>query len=181
MKVKYFYFLVITGLFFLQSCKPSNTISNQQNGVTNISQTTKNNTTLSWTEQNPTQQYTLSSLDSSGRIKILATQNPAVGLVKSIEVDSNVKVNGKVDIGYLLKMQSEIATLNNKSLSLLITKDALYRLSEAYFNGLIDSSKYQQLYLNVISQPTNLVNAEIELEEAKAETIFAEMEKIKVE
>lgn len=126
------------------------------------------------------QRQTLVIMDSTGRVRVLAPQADQ-GMVKPVEADSNIKVSGRIEAAQFLKAQAEMAKINNRAAGLLLTKEALYRLSEAYFNGLIDSVRYAQLYQAAITQSTELVNAEIELEEAKAETIFAEMEKAKVE
>jgi hypothetical protein len=184
---KAIFFILLIGLVF-ESCKPSKTLTYEEpkidykkTEVENSQPVSPNNTNIFWTTHESAKRYTLLSIDSAGKIKILAAQSPEPDFLKNIELDSNIKVQGKIDVVYLLKSQAELTKLNNKSASLSITKEALYRLAEAYFNGLIDSSKYMQLYKGVLTQAADLISEEIELEEARAETIVAETEKAKIE
>jgi hypothetical protein len=181
MKTIIFYILIVTSIFGFESCKPSTTLTNQKLEINNVDQITKNKTTVLWTKYGSTERQTLLSMDSTGKIKVLAAQSPEPDFFKNIELDSNVKIQGKADVTFLLKSQAELGKLNNKSVGLLITREALYRLSEAYFNGLVDSSRYAQLYNRILTQCIELASVELDLEEAKAETIVAETEKAKVE
>jgi hypothetical protein len=180
MKYPFFYILLLS-FFAFESCKTSRPVMIDKPEPQNIQQITKNNTTLIWTQRQAKDNHTLLSIDSSGTIKVLAGQSPEPEFAKNIEPDSNLKIQGKIDINLLLKSQQELAKLNNQSASLMITKEALYRLAEAYFNGLVDSSKYVQLYNSILKQTTDMLASEVELEEAKAETIEAETEKLKIE
>ncbi|HWZ23238.1 MAG TPA: hypothetical protein VNW06_11325 [Cytophagaceae bacterium] len=181
MKTILFCILLVTSVFGLEGCKSSNTLTNKKPEINTIGQVTRNNTTLLWTNHEPSERYTLLSIDSTGKIKVLAAQSLEPEFLKNIQLDSNVNIQGKTDVTFLLKSQAELAKLNNKSASLLITREALYRLAEAYFNGLVDSSRYAQLYNRILAQSIELASTELDLEEAKAETIVAETEKAKVE
>ncbi len=181
MKHSFFYPLLLLSFFIFESCKTSKPVTITKPETQNLQQITKNNTTLIWTQRQAKDNHTLLSIDSLGNVKVLASQSPEPEFAKTIEPDSTLKIQGKIDINLLLKSQQELAKLNNQSASLLITKEALYRLAEAYFNGLVDSSKYVELYNSVLKQSTDLVATEVELEEAKAETIAAETEKLKIE
>jgi len=176
-----FFYMLLVSIFAFESCKTSKPITNGKSEIQNIQQITKNNTTLYWSQQKSTEKFILLSMDSLGKIKVLGSPSPEPEFSKNIEPDSNFKIQGKIDIALLLKSQLELAKLNNRSASLLITKEALYRLAEAYFNGLIDSSRYAQLYNSILKQSAELLAVEVELEEAKAETIAAETEKMKIE
>ncbi len=134
-----------------------------------------------WMAQNkPGERNTLIRIDSSGQIKIVASQLPAPEFSKNILSDSGIVITGTADLSQLLKWQKEQAALEHKSISTLLSGEALYRISEAYFNGLIDHRKFEELYDKVIAQAATLLEAEIELEEAKAETILAETEKARI-
>lgn len=164
-----------------KSAKVATGTTSEKSGASTNSPITKNNTTLLLTNQEMVNHQTLVIMDSTGHVRVLAPQASEQGIVKPVEPDSNIKISGRIDAVQYLKAQTEMAKMNSCSASMLLTKEALYRLSEAYFNGLIDSVRYGQLYKAALSQSAELMNAEIELEEAKAETIFAETEKAKIE
>ncbi len=168
----------IAAVFGLLSCKSSQPLPTAAPGVQQFS---KNNTTLMWSPNKADERNTWIRMDSLGKITVLATQLPPLEVQKIVQQDSSLKLKGSVEASQLLKAQSEMARLQNTSSEFLLTNEALYRLAEAYFNGLVDSSKFRELHTKIITQSVDRIDAEIELEEAKAETIFAETEKAKVE
>jgi len=169
-------------LLYMAGCQASRpVVINQTLPSKNIQQVTSNNTNIWWTQQGPGERYTLIKIDSTGKINVLAAQAAEPDFLKTLKPDSNIQVKGTIDATQLLKLQTQLALFYQKSSSLRITNEALYRLAEAYFNGLIDSTKYERLYNQVILQSTAIIDSEIELEEAKAETIQAETEKARIE
>lgn len=173
---------MVMSTYFLQSCSSAMNVrnSNKRSGITRVKQFTKKGTLL-WAHYDPTQRQTLMFIDEKGAVKVLAEQSPDAGLSKSFELDPKVKVEGTVDIELLIKTQAELTKLTNRTTTLMITREALYRLSEAYFNGAVDEVKYLELYKDIINQSKKLIIEETKLEEAKAKTAQAEAEKAKVE
>ena len=63
----------------------------------------------------------------------------------------------------------------------MLTQEGLYRLSESFFNGAIDSASYKRLYSETLQYTIDLITEQIDLEDAKTEQIKAETERAKIE
>lgn len=174
---------LMTSVYLLQSCRPAMNVrhSNKRSGIVRVKQFTDKKTTLMWAHYDPTQRQTLMHVDEEGKIKVLAEQSPDAGLSRNFELNPKVKVEGKVDVEVLIKTQAELAKLTNRTTSLMITREALYRLSEAYFNGAVTTEKYVELYKEIINQSAKLVEQEAKLEAERAKTAQAEADKAKSE
>lgn len=182
MKTSIYLLTLLISVYFFQSCSPSMNVrnSNKRAGITRVKQFTEKGTLL-WAHYDPTQRQTLMFIDDKGAVKILAEQSPDAGLSRSLELNPKVKIEGKVDVEVLIKTEAELAKLTNRTTSLMITREALYRLSEAYFNGAVSAEKYIELYKEIIKQTENLITQEARLEEARSKTAESEAEKAKTE
>lgn len=187
MKKLVLFLILIISISILESCKPAMNVrnSNKRAGITRVKQFTsqkgkREKGTLLWAHYDPTKRQALMFIDTAGNIKILAEQSPDAGLSRSFELSPKVKIEGAVDVEVLIKTQAELAKLTNRTTSLMITREALYRLSEAYFNGAVGTNRFVELYKEIIYQARNLVLEETKLEEAKAKTAQAEAEKARI-
>ncbi len=183
MRTSIYIIALITSVYFFQSCSPAMNVrnSNKRSGIIRVKQFTDRKTTLMWAHHDPTQRQTLMHVDENGNIKVLAEQSPDAGITRNIEIDPKVKIEGKVDAELLVKTQAELSKLTNRTTSLMITREALYRLSEGYFNGAVDKDKYIELYKEVITQSIKMIEEESKLEAEKAKTAKAEAERVKAE
>lgn len=168
-------------LFFIISCKPAMNVrhSNKRSGIIRVKQFTEKKTTLMWAHHDPTQRQTLMYVDEDGNIKVLAEQSPDAGLSRVFDAETKAKGLDKVDVDFLFKVQSEINKLTDRSATLMVTREALYRLSEAYFNGAVDQAGFSQLYRAIIEEADELLKSEMELEKLKKEMFEAETEMLK--
>ena len=177
--------IIVCTILMLQSCKIAMNVrnSNKHSGIVRVKQLADScKSTILWAHYDATQRQTLMQADAAtGLLKVLAEQSPDAGLSKKIELDPHVKIDGKVDANLLLKTQTDLEKLTNRTTSLMITREALYRLQEASFNGFIDKNQYFDLYNVVITQASILVKEETGLEEQKAKTAQAEADKAKTE
>jgi hypothetical protein len=181
MKTVFISILLITGIVSFAIAQSTELDSNEVSEKKPDNKSQKDKTMIYWKEQKSGERQTLVKVDSSGQVMILAAQPYESDFMKHHFPDSLLKIHGKVDANTFMKNQKEVSAMKNRSISLLVTKEALYRLAEAYFNGAIDSSAYRTLYSEVLLQAIDLVAEETSLEEAKAETIVAETEKLKIE
>ena len=183
MKINKIFFLSSLILIFITSCGPAMNVrnTNSRSGITRIKQFTDKKTTLMWAHHDPTQRQSLMYVDENGNIKILAEQSPDAGLSRNLDLTPKAKIDGTVDAELALKIGTELEKLTNRTTSLMMTREALYRIAEMYFNGAIDKGKYELLFKEVIDKSKELLAEEAKLEEQKAKTTQAETEKLKIE
>ncbi|TPN86975.1 hypothetical protein [Aquimarina algicola] len=175
--------VIILILITSVACSPAINVrnTNARSGIMRVKQFTNKPTTLMWAHHDPTQRQTLMYVDENGNIKILAEQSPDAGLSRNLNLTTKAKVEGTIDAEVAIKTAAELEKLTNRTTSLMITRESLYRLAEMYFNGAIDKGKYEILFKEVINQTKELIKEEAKLEEQKANIANTEMEKLKLD
>ena len=155
--------------------------SNRRSGLVRVSQFTGPNGTLMWAHHDPTQRQTLMYVDGNGRLKVLAEQSPDAGVSNVADISASADVEGKVDAETAIKIQAQLEKLTNRTTSLMITRETLYAIREASFNGQITPAEAILMYNSFLAKLDIIVVQDAKIEEAKAEGLKAEAEKAKAE
>jgi len=171
--------LLIPALFLLACGKIKGLYSkntSSRTGITKIAQFKDNERgTLLWTHYDATQRQGLIFI-SGTYTKTLSEQSPDAGLSREFEISPKVKVNTAADIALLLKTRAELEQLSEKTPATLITREALYRLSEANFNAYVTANSFMTAFESVLSTAVEIAKADAEAEKAKAEAEKAKAE-----
>lgn len=118
-----------------------------------------------------------SRTDSSGRTRVLVTPGNEFKLI--IHYSDSGRRNGPPMRPP--RDHRHDPEFSSKIMSQAVVQEGLYRLSEAFYNGAIDSSAYRKLYSETLQYPIDLTTEEIDLQDAKTEQLKAELELAKVE
>lgn len=168
------FILVISscGLFRGTANKKINAKANA--GIVRMSQFKKQGTFF-WTHFDASKRASITFIDSLGHIKVLAENSPDAAFSKTIELLSkaSAKVKDNVDVSAenQYKLVTEVAQLSKRNSTVNVLRDAMYRLSEAQFNGSIkDSGFYSVLFEKVLQTSVKIAQYEYEEQEQKTKS-----------
>jgi len=160
--MKIFKNFVVIFIVFLSSCGALNMKNaNKSAGLVRVKQFTDDKGTLLWAHYDPTKRQTIMYINKNSELKILAEQSPDAGFTKIFELIPKFDINDAVTADISLKSQKNLINLTNRTTSIMFAREALYRLSEAGFNGYIDKSEYVVLYKLIINNSLTLMKEEI--------------------
>jgi phosphopantothenate synthetase len=104
---------------------------------------------------------------------LTSTVNAAVSL--ALKTPAGVDANGSAS----LAVTQSIVNLAERTQAVIILRDSLYRLSEAYSNGILEPGEYKAEFDSVIAKVTTLAEAQKATAEAQKATAESDTAKAK--
>lgn len=118
--------------------------------------------------------------DSLNPIKILSEPPPDAIVAFTSTISNTLKVGEKIDMTQSLQFTQAISELTKRNTTIVVLRDALYRLNEYDFNnpGKLSDSIYLQKFDEILKLVGKIADKEIQ--EVKSEKIQNENENIKL-
>ncbi len=177
--------LALLTIFTFANCNKAMVVRNTKKptGIVRVSQFTGEGTdgsTLIWAHHDPTQRQTLMHIDTDGNVKVLAEQSPDAGVSSMTDIIGKIKIIKEIDLEAILKIESQLEKLTNRTSSLMITREYLYALREFHYNGAINSAEIITLNKQYLDKLVDIVKEDSKIEEAKAKTLQLQLDLEKV-